>query len=65
MGEQQTRRRTEPVNQVGPHRFTPLRRFFNKGRCRACFVPERAHPVEGWTRSRSLGDSKIGVTYGD
>lgn len=42
---------------VGPHDFVPLRRRFNGGRCRACYIHERYHPIEGWTAARPLGDN--------
>jgi hypothetical protein len=51
---------TEPRNDVGPHEFDPLRRpaISDNARCRACYLPEGAHPVEGWTRARPLGDRR-------
>jgi hypothetical protein len=41
---------------VGPHSFAPIRRFFNRGRCRACYWPESEHPREGWSTARPLGE---------
>jgi hypothetical protein len=55
------RRRTEPMTQVGPHEFKPLRRFFNKGRCEACYLHEDYHPVNGWTQARPMFDFKVAV----
>jgi hypothetical protein len=47
------------MNQTGPHAFHPLRRFFNRGRCRHCYVHADAHPVNGWVLSRPLGDKRL------
>jgi hypothetical protein len=44
--------------QVSPHPFAPLRRWFNRGRCAACYVHEHAHPVGGWTTARPWGDKR-------
>jgi hypothetical protein len=51
-------RQTEPdfSCNVAPHAFIPLRRFFNRGRCRACFAHESAHPV-GWRTARPMGNT--------
>lgn len=42
--------------QVAPHEFRPLKRWRNRGRCEACYVHERAHPVMGWTPARHYDD---------
>ena len=46
-------------NQVGPHEFEPLRRFRNRGRCRACYVHEDSHPLTGWAEARPLGNKAL------
>lgn len=45
------------MNSVEPHQFVPLRRFFNRGRCRVCYQPETLHPTTVWEASRPLGDN--------
>ena len=45
--------------QGGPHEFSPLKRFRNRGRCRHCFMPESFHPINGWTPARALGDKRM------
>jgi hypothetical protein len=47
---------TPAQNQVGPHEFVPLRRWRNRGRCRACYLNAAYHPVRGWVAARPLGD---------
>jgi hypothetical protein len=44
---------------VGPHDFKPLRRFFNRGRCRACHADRGRHPVNAYSRARPLGDKSL------
>ena len=44
-------------NRTGPHEFVPLKRFFNRDRCAACYRPESEHPLTGWTKARPLGDT--------
>jgi len=46
------------MNEVGPHAFIPLRRFVNRGRCRACYLHEQDHPTRRWHAARPLGDSR-------
>jgi hypothetical protein len=49
-------------NCVSPHTFMPLRRWFNRGRCRACFLPPAKHPTTSWVPSRPWGDKRLPVT---
>jgi len=47
------------MNEVGPHLFTPLQRFFNRHRCRACYIHEADHPTTRWHAARPLGDKRL------
>lgn len=49
--------RIRAENQVGPHRFRPLRPWDVRGggRCRACYLPKSAHPIHCYVPSRPLG----------
>lgn len=49
-------RSARPGIHTGPHPFQRLRRFFNRGRCRACYLHKREHPVQTWTVLRPIGD---------
>jgi hypothetical protein len=45
---------------VGPHDYAPLARHdahHPGGRCRHCYNPRDAHPVERWVRARPLQDT--------
>ncbi len=44
---------------TGPHEFAPLKRWWNRGRCKHCFVPRIDHPVRGWVEARALGDKRL------
>ncbi len=47
---------------VEPHRFRPVGRKDLRpgadGRCRFCFVPRVAHPVDYWAPARARGDER-------
>lgn len=45
-----------PRAEVGPHDYTPLRRFLNGGRCSACYRHEAEHPIRRWVAARPYGD---------
>lgn len=44
--------------QVSPHDYQPLRRWWNRGRCRACYVHQDAHPVPAYSPARPVGDKR-------
>lgn len=50
------------TNTVSPHEFGPLRRFWNRGRCRACYWPESEHPRLLWSVARPLGSGAASVS---
>lgn len=41
---------------VGPHRFWPMRRFFNHDRCARCYLGEKRHPTKRYEVARPGGD---------
>lgn len=62
--------RCPSYSEVGPHGFEPARRWFNRGRCRACYFHEDTHPLSQWSPARPLGDMALPynpffVDYGD
>lgn len=52
-----------PVS-VSPHEFDRLkpslreRVFGYIERCRGCYAPQEAHPVQGWAKARPEGDRR-------
>jgi hypothetical protein len=49
---------------TAPHEFAPLKRWFNRGRCRACLAHEDIHPALGWLPARPLYDTSEAYKYG-
>lgn len=47
------------MSQVSPHEFIPLKRLFNRGRCRACVYHEVSHPFAAWVEARAIGDKSL------
>lgn len=45
---------------VSPHAFEALKAWDNRehGRCRACYLPRKSHPVRVWVPARPLGDRR-------
>lgn len=43
-----------PINESGPHDFRRRDGWRNRNDCRHCYLPKKAHAVQGYTPSRPL-----------